>query len=115
MPVILSYINGRSIQTESPSAGDTVLVDTGTNDVSLYMTPAATLATMTLQFPDDNHSIIGQQIEIWSSHEITALTCIGNPLGSPTVPVINNPPNTILANGYISFRRVGAGQWTGLQ
>ena len=111
----LTYNTTRLVQLESPSSGDTVIVDINSDDVLLLMTPSSTLATLTLNFPDDNHSILGEHVEIWSSHEITSLTCQGNPLGSPTVPTILDAPNTILANGYVSFIRVGAGLWTGLQ
>lgn len=115
MPVVLSYATARSVQLETPTNGGAVIVDPNSNDVQLILTPASTLATMTLTFPDDNHSIIGEKVDVWTSAEITSLTCNGSTLigGVPTPITINNAPNTILANEWKTFMRVGPLTWTG--
>lgn len=111
----LTYILYRLVQQESPSSGDTLLIDRNGCETRLLMTPSSTLATLTLDFPDDNHSILGQNLDIWSSHEITGLTCTGNYVvgGVSTPIIIDNAPNTILANSMISFTKVGSLHWTG--
>lgn len=115
MTIVLSYTISRSIQEETPTSGGVVTVDPNSNDVSLLMTPAGTLALLEIDFPDDNHSILGQRVDIWSSHEVTALTCTGTAIiGGVSTPItINNAPNTLLADSMASFIRVGSLSWTG--
>ncbi len=107
----------RTVQTVSPSSGDTVVIDPSSSDIRTLLTPSGTLATLTLQFPNENDSILGQSVDVWSSHEITDLTCSANTIvnGLPVAITIDNPPNTILANSRIAFMKVGTLHWTGTQ
>jgi UDP-3-O-[3-hydroxymyristoyl] glucosamine N-acyltransferase len=79
------------------------MTDTQT-DNCLYLTPAGTLATLTVTLPTEANSAIGQQVEIGTTQIITALTINGatNILGNVT---------TLAANGLVGFRKVAANTW----
>ena len=101
-----TYSNSRTVQSEVPTTGTTVIVDPNSNDVQLLMSPSGTLAALEIDFPDDNHSILGQKVDIWSSHTITSITQGGT-------PTVDNFPNTLLANSMASFVRIGSMHWSG--
>lgn len=68
---------GVAVQAASPTSGATVsFADSPVNTV-LYLTPAATLATLTVNLPSDAESSLGQIVRLVSSQEITSLTVAG--------------------------------------
>lgn len=108
-----TYILYRYAYEANPASGDTLYVDVNGNENCIIMNPASTLANLNVQFPDDNHSILAQHCEIWTSKEITSLTWNGTAIvGGVTVPIIvDNGPNTLLANSACVFMRVGSLHW----
>ena len=73
----------------TPSTGMTVVIPTG--QTRAYITPAGTLATLTIKLPGSPTP--GQEVSIVSSQTVTALTMQtasgGAVAGSPTALVIN--------------------------
>lgn len=62
------------MQTNSPIAGATVNMVDDARSGTLYLTPAGTLATLTVALPSDAKSVLNQEEKIISSQAITALT-----------------------------------------
>ena len=62
------------VSSSSPLTGVTVTANASGLDESINLTPAGTIAALTVTFPTDANSRIGQFIEVFSSQIITALT-----------------------------------------
>ena len=80
-------------QFAAPTTGQTVTVTTG--DTWLLITPAGTLATLTVTLPTDRTD--GQIVRVISSQILTALT-VG---GAGTT--VNGAPTTMSANGFFEM------------
>jgi len=94
-----------TMQTSAPTTGSTV-VCTDTNDnAHLVLTPAGTIATLTVTLPTNANSSVGQRVTISSSAEITALTVSGSGL---TVTRATLP---LAAGGAITYQKTAANAW----
>lgn len=78
-------------QFAAPATGATVVVEAG--DTWLLLTPAGTLATLTVTLPTATD---GQIVRVTSSQILTALTVGG---GS----TVNGAPTAMAANGYFTM------------
>lgn len=77
------------------------------NDEELYLTPAGTIAALTITFPTDALSRIGQQIGFTSTQIVTALT-----LTLPgSVTIVGTSPTALAANSRYIFIKVAANTW----
>ena len=77
-------------QFAAPATGETVVVATG--DTWLLLTPAGTLATLTVTLPTATD---GQIVRVTSSQILTALTVSGG--------TVNGAPTSMTANGYFTM------------
>jgi hypothetical protein len=80
-------------QFAAPTTGQTVTVATG--DTWLILTPAGTLAALTVNMPTNRTD--GQSVRVTSSQTLTALTVSGN--GT----TIAGAPTTLTANGFFTM------------
>lgn len=85
-------------QYAAPLAGGTVLLNDDQSSVWLILTPAATLASLTIKLPLVSGSIDRQEILVNSTQAITALTFNAN--GSTVI----GAPTTLAANGFFRLR-----------
>jgi hypothetical protein len=95
-------------QTNSPVAAATVVCTDDDKDRVLYLTPAGTLATLTVTLPTNANSRINQVQTIVSSQILTALTISGAGL-----TILGNP-TALLAGGSVSLKKVAANTWVRL-
>lgn len=91
------------VKSVSPTTGQTVAFDANSTDQTLYLTPAGTLATLTITMPSDASSALGQTVTIAASQTLTALTING--------ATIVNTATTLLGSSAVAFRKVAANTW----
>jgi hypothetical protein len=95
MQANLSFIAAKPAQQfAAPTTGQTVTVATG--DTWLVVTPAGTIAALTITLPSDRTD--GETVIVNTSQTITALT-VG---GAGTT--VNAAPTTLAANGFFEMR-----------
>lgn len=92
-------------QTASPTTGQTVVMNDNSIDGLLYLTPAGTLATLTVTLPTNANSRLGQTRRLSTTQDLTALTV--NVAGGTVV----NSPTTLLANSTVAFQKVATNTW----
>lgn len=92
-----------TVQTATPASGDTVAMTDTAGDGTLVIEGSGTLAALTVQFPDDANSRVGQVRRIAPLVAITALTLTGS--------TIINAPATLAANEVATFQKISATEW----
>lgn len=85
-------------QYAAPATGSTVLVTDTQNSVWLILTPAATLAALTLKMPLQANCVDRQELLVNCTQVITTLTFDAN--GGTVV----GAPTSLAANGYFRLR-----------
>lgn len=65
---------GFTTQYSSPATGGTVIVTTGTLDIRVLLTPAATLANLAFTLPLSTTAVDGQRVLITSTQILSAVT-----------------------------------------
>lgn len=93
-----------AIQNSTPTAGQTVVMTADTNDRTLYMTPAGTLATLTVTLPANATSRLGQIARIATTQAVTAITING------ATTILGNV-TSLNANDCITFQKVADNVW----
>jgi len=96
-------------QLSSPASGATAQMTNNNKDGILLLTPAGTIAALTVNLPDDAVSRIGQVRRIFTSQNITALTLQGFP-GNAAQTIFNNI-TTMAAGDAVAFVKVAANMW----
>lgn len=92
------------IQTASPTTGQTVAATSDDKDRTLVLTPAGTLAALTITFPTNAASRLGQVLCITTSQAITALSVTAG-------QTITGVPAGLAANDFITFQKIAASTW----
>ncbi len=90
--------DGKVTQYSAPLTGATVTVTDTQDSIWLILTPAGTIAALTLTFPTLANTVDKQEILFNTTNTITALTLSGN--GSSIVGAIT----TLAANGFARYR-----------
>jgi len=99
-----------TVTNSAPLTGSTVTVNANGADETINLTPAGTIATLTLLFPTNATSSVGQRIEVFTSQIVTALTV--------TVPggtVGGDALTATTANGSYLFVKTAANTWLRLR
>lgn len=91
-------------QLASPATGATVQMTDNSKDGILQLTPAGTIAALTLTLPAEANTRLGQVRRIFSSQNVTALTIQG-------ATTIYNNVTTMAAGDCIAFVKVGPNMW----
>ncbi len=99
-----SPLGAPAVQAASPTAGQTVVMTDSAVDGTLYLTPAGTLATLTVTLPTEVNSRIGQIRRIGTSQALTLLT-----IGGATT-ILGNV-TTLALGASASFQKVAANTW----
>lgn len=99
--------NLRVVQPVTPTTGQTVQMNNDSTDGTLFLTPAGTLASLTVQFPSDAKSVLGQIRFIGTTQAITSLTMTG--------ASFLNVFNSLNANDCFGFQKVATNTWIFLQ
>lgn len=99
-----------SVTSATPVTDGAVAANTSKQDEQLYITPAGTLAALTITLPPVASARLGQKIDVHISQIITALTVSVSGGGAVT----GGSPDTSAANSSFGYRCVstaGAGTW----
>lgn len=91
------------IQSASPTTGQTVVMTADSNDRLLDLTPAGTLATLTVTMPADATSRLGQLACIASTQAVTTLTLNGG--------TVVNTVSSLNAGDCVTFQKRTANTW----
>lgn len=97
-----------TVQNSAPASGATVQMNDTAIDNTLNLSPAATLAALTVNFPTEANSRIGQIIRIGSTKTITLLTLAG-------ATTIFNAIATLAPGDLFSFQKTAANTWQRMQ
>ena len=98
------------VTASSPVSARTVTAGSGMVNETLYLTPAGTLAALTLAFPSDANSQVGQKLTVFSTAIVTALT-----VSAAGLTIEGTALAALSANTAYSFQKVAAGTWIRLQ
>lgn len=91
-------------QAAAPASGATVQMTDNNKDGILLLSPAATLAALTVVLPAEANTRIGQVRRIFTSQNITALTIQG-------ATTIYNNVTTMAAGDAVAFVKVDVNMW----
>lgn len=98
------FENTKIVFEEYPITGEVVNFEDSGYSQHLQLEPAGTLATITLTLPSDTNSLIGQEVVVFTTAELTAITWAG-------AVTIVGAPTTLSANTYARMAKVGADKW----
>lgn len=94
------------IQNAAPVTGGNVVFATSSENITLYLAPAGTLATLSISLPSDANSFIGQICRVFTSQTLTALT-VSVPSGTITGTAV-----TALAQfASLVFQKAASNAW----
>ena len=95
------------VQTVVPTTGQTIVCTDSDVNQHLHLTPAGTLAELTIVLPTNANSRVSQTVSITSSQILTSLTISGSGL------TIANAPTTFAAinTAFCTLQKVASGQW----
>lgn len=93
-----------TVTNVSPTSGQTVAFFSDTRNQVLWITPAATLATLTITLPSEASSKLGQLIRIGSSQNITSLTLTG-------ATMIYNSAASLATGELAEYMKVASNTW----
>ena len=91
----------------TPTTGQTVAAPDNAANAILYITPASTLAALTVNLPSDANSILGQQVRVATTQTLTSLT-VAQAGGGQT---LIGAPTTLAANASFLMVKVAANTW----
>ncbi len=94
------------VTASTPVTTNTVTAGTGKVNETLYLTPAGTLAALTLAFPSDANSQVGQVLRVFSTQIVTALT-----VSAAGLTIQGAAVTALAANTPVSFQKVAASTW----
>lgn len=93
-----------AVQQSTPLTGATVVMTDDDANGTLEVTPAGTIAALTVTLPTNARSRVGQIRRIVTSQIITALTVNG-------ATTIGGNVTTLAANAFVSFEKTAANTW----
>ncbi len=96
--------SANTVAASSPTSGQTVSFANNGVDQTLYLTPAGTLAALTVTLPSNASSRIGQAVVIATTQTITALTVNG------ATNIINNP-TTLTGGSAVMLQKMANDTW----
>lgn len=106
-PGVLALPAGGLAQLASPLTGATVALPDDERSGYLYLTPAGTIAALTVNLPTNAKSILGQVERFISSQTVTALTVAQAGGGLVAVGI----PTTIGPAAPFALMKVAANTW----
>lgn len=97
-----------TVETASPTAGQTVVMTGGSADATMALTPSGTLATLTVTLPANATAVIGDIARITTTKAITSITINGatSILGNITAMAVNE---------VVSFKKTADNVWMNIQ
>lgn len=93
-----------TVQTVSPTTGQTVSMSDTSANSCLWITPAGTLNSLTVNLPSNANSILGQVVSLGSQQVITTLTV------QNAGTIFNNLTSLAIGDLY-AFKKVASNTW----
>lgn len=100
---------GPAVQALVPTTGQTINMDDSAQDGILQISPAGTLAALTVNLPSNAQSQLGQTRKLMSTQIVTALT-LGQ-IGGGLV-LVGVALTALAANQAVTFTKTAANTWT---
>lgn len=94
------------VSASSPLTATSISFNTKRQSETLDLTPAATIAALTVVFPSNATSRIGQELRITSSHIVTALT-----VTATTQTVLGTALTALAVDTPVIFKKIKASVW----
>lgn len=101
---------GNIVSASTPVTTNTITARTTKANETLYIAPSGTLAALTVAFPSDANSQIGQTLTVFSTQIITALT-----VSSAGLTILGTALTALAATTAYRFQKVAASTWIRLQ
>ncbi len=92
------------IQTASPTTGQTVTAVNDDKDRTIVLTPAGTIAALTITFPSDANSRLGQIVGITTSQTIVLVNLTAGVTVSGFVAGLS-------PNDFTVYQKIGVNTW----
>lgn len=90
----------------TPVTTDTITINILSKDETIVLTPAGTLAALTLLFPSNANSRIGQIVRVVSHQIITTLT-----VSSSGLTLLGTAVTALAVDTPVSFEKIAASTW----
>ena len=99
--------NRPTVTVVAPAGGGTVTFNTNTVDETIYIELTGAITNLTIVFPPDTASVVGQTISLISTHAINGTVTYTNGTRVPTAP-------TVLSAGILyQWRKTKSNTWVG--
>ena len=99
MQANLTFESAFASQYSSPLTGATVQVTDGSSNVHLMLSPAGTLAALTISLPAVANLVDKQEVLVTSTQALTSLTISANGASN-----VFGAPTTLSAGGFFRFK-----------
>jgi hypothetical protein len=97
--------NRPTVTAASPASAGTVTFNTNAQDETIYLDLTGAISGLTVVFPGDTASVVGQTISIFSTHAVNATVNYTNGTRTPTAP------NALAATTMYSWQKVKSNTW----
>ena len=101
--------NRPTVTSVSPAGGGTVAFNTNGQDETLFLDLSGAITGLTVVFPTNANSKIGQRLSLFSTHAVNATVSYTNGTREPTAPT------ALAADVMYSWQKVKADYWVGSQ
>lgn len=98
------------VSASTPLTAGTVTAGSGKVNETLYIAPAATIAALTVTFPSNANSQIGQKLTVFSTQIVTTLT-----VSSSGLTLLGTALTALAATTPYTWQKVAASTWARLQ
>jgi hypothetical protein len=99
--------NYPTVTVAAPAGGGTITFNSGGQDETFYLNIDAAITGLTINFPSDANSVIGQTLSVFAKSAVNAT--VTYPIGTE-VPAA---PTALSAGLLYSWRKVAANTWAG--
>jgi hypothetical protein len=99
--------NRSTVTVVNPAGGGTVTFNSGGQDETLFLDISAGITGLTVVFPSNANSVVGQTIRLWPRSAVSAT--VSYTLGGQTVRGTN--PTSFSASSNHEWQKVAASTW----
>ena len=95
---------GMQTQNSAPTTGQTVVFTDDSQDRTLSLSPAGALLALTITFPSDANSRLGQLACVTSSQAVTTLSLTGG-------VTVQGIATSLVLNDFFCYQKIAANTW----
>lgn len=104
--------NYPSVSIAVPSSAGAVTFNSGGQDETIYLDIGGAITGLTVNFPSDANSVVGQTLSIFARNAVNATVTITDTSGGSRIPT---PPSALAAGIMYSWQKVSANTWVGFR